>query len=166
MLEVPGVWRLKLRARRCFCLHTYPDSYVFMDESTNPQDDGCPPTERVVVLQLPEDVSTTMLADLLALLREMTDLREEQEGGRQKSPTGVSTVLHGPTKKINTAVKGTAPGAHKSTKWLRKGTGSLVRMGGSLVSKGMHLIADQVAPGHHRRKLMRNLPCTRIWSTL
>nr|XP_027227865.1 uncharacterized protein LOC113819851 isoform X3 [Penaeus vannamei] len=158
MLEVPGVWRLKLRARRCFCLHTYPDSYVFMDESTNPQ--------RVVVLQLPEDVSTTMLADLLALLREMTDLREEQEGGRQKSPTGVSTVLHGPTKKINTAVKGTAPGAHKSTKWLRKGTGSLVRMGGSLVSKGMHLIADQVAPGHHRRKLMRNLPCTRIWSTL
>ncbi|XP_069987561.1 uncharacterized protein [Penaeus vannamei] len=148
MLEVPGVWRLKLRARRCFCLHTYPDSYVFMDESTNPQDDGCPPTERVVVLQLPEDVSTTMLADLLALLREMTDLREEQEGVVDKITTGVSTVYTDLTKKINTAVKGTAPGAHKSTKWLRKGTGSLVRMGGSLVSKGMHLIADQVAPGH------------------
>ncbi|XP_063588099.1 uncharacterized protein LOC134765390 isoform X4 [Penaeus indicus] len=148
MLEVPGVWRLKLRAKRCFCLHTFPDSYVFLDESTNPHDDGCPPTERVVVLQLPEDVSTTMMADLLALLREMTDLREEQEGVVDKITTGVSTVYTDLTKKINTAVKGTAPGAHKSTKWLRKGTGSLVRMGGSLVSKGMHLIADQVAPGH------------------
>lgn len=49
------------------------------------------PTERVVVLQLPEDVSTTMLADLLALLREMTDLREEQEGVVDKITTGVST---------------------------------------------------------------------------
>ncbi|XP_042858424.1 vegetative cell wall protein gp1-like isoform X2 [Penaeus japonicus] len=139
-LEIPGVWRLKLRAKRCFCLHTYPDSYVFLDDSTNPQ--------RVVVLQLPEDVSTTMLADLLALLREMTDLREEQEGVVDKITTGVSTVYTDLTKKINTAVKDTVPGAHKSTKWLRKGTGSLVRLGGNLVSKGMHLIADQVSPGN------------------
>lgn len=29
------------------------------------------------------------------------------------------------THKLNTAVKETVPNAHKSTKWIRKGTGSL-----------------------------------------
>ncbi|XP_045625011.2 uncharacterized protein [Procambarus clarkii] len=144
VIEVPGCWRLKLRGKNTYVLHTTGtviqtgNVYVFNDDST------CP--VRVVVLQLPLDVTKTMETDLLALLNELTDLRNEKEGVVDKITTGVSSVYSDLTK-LNTAVKETVPGAHKSTKWLRKGTGSLVKMGGNLVSKGMHLIAEHVPAG-------------------
>lgn len=139
MVEVLGCWRLRLHGKNSFTLHTYNDTYVFLDDSTCPSKSG-----RFVIVELPADVSKTMRADLLALLNELTDLREEQEGVVGKITTNVETVYSDITKKLNTAVKDVVPGAHKSTKWLRKGTGSLVRMGGNIVSKGMHLIADQM----------------------
>ncbi|XP_042206820.1 vegetative cell wall protein gp1-like isoform X5 [Homarus americanus] len=136
MVEVPGCWRLRLTGST-HVLHTSENAYIFNDNST------CP--KRVVVLELPANVSKTMEADLLALMNELTDLRDEEEGVVGKIATGVSTVYTDLTKKLNTVVKETVPGAHKSTKWLRKGTGSLVRMGGSIVSKGIHMIADHVS---------------------
>ncbi|XP_068202648.1 uncharacterized protein [Palaemon carinicauda] len=136
MIEVMGSWRLRLHGNNSFCLHTYNDVYVFLDDST------CP--KRIVILELPHDVSKTMRSDLHALLQEMTDLREEQEGVVGKITTNVGTVYDDITKKINLAVKDVAPGAHKSTKWIRKGTGSLVRLGGNLVSKGLHIVADHI----------------------
>lgn len=45
----------------------------------------------MVVLELPTNVSKTMQADLLALINELTDLREEQEGIVDKITTGVGT---------------------------------------------------------------------------
>ncbi|XP_071542931.1 uncharacterized protein [Panulirus ornatus] len=144
MLEVPGCCRLKLEGKTTFALHTSGNSYIFIDKST------CP--KRMVVLQLPADVSKTMQADLLALINELTDLREEQEGIAEKITTGVGTAYTDLTKKLNTVVKDTVPGAHKSTKWLRKGTGSLVRMGGSAVSKGIHVIADHIPVGEQPKE--------------
>ncbi|XP_068202649.1 uncharacterized protein [Palaemon carinicauda] len=139
MIEVMGSWRLRLHGNNSFCLHTYNDVYVFLDDSTCPSK-----SERIVILELPHDVSKTMRSDLHALLQEMTDLREEQEGVVGKITTNVGTVYDDITKKINLAVKDVAPGAHKSTKWIRKGTGSLVRLGGNLVSKGLHIVADHI----------------------
>ncbi|KAK8744660.1 hypothetical protein OTU49_000553 [Cherax quadricarinatus] len=136
MVEVPGCWQLELTGKTTYVLHSSGNVYIFQDKTTG--------SKRAVVLQLPSNVTKTMEADLLALINELTDLRNEEEGVVDKITTGVSTVYTDITKKINTAVKETVPGAHKSTKWLRKGTGNLVRMGGNLVSKGMHLIADHV----------------------
>ncbi|XP_064108942.1 uncharacterized protein LOC135217155 isoform X2 [Macrobrachium nipponense] len=143
MIEVVGCWRLRLHGKDSFCLHTFNDTYIFLDDSTCPR--------RIVILELPQDVSKTMRSDLLALLQEMTDLREEQEGVVDKITTNVGAVYEDITKKINLAVKDVVPGAHKSTKWIRKGTGSLVRMGGNLVSKGLHMIADH-APASQPEK--------------
>ncbi|XP_064108943.1 uncharacterized protein LOC135217155 isoform X3 [Macrobrachium nipponense] len=146
MIEVVGCWRLRLHGKDSFCLHTFNDTYIFLDDSTCPSKSG-----RIVILELPQDVSKTMRSDLLALLQEMTDLREEQEGVVDKITTNVGAVYEDITKKINLAVKDVVPGAHKSTKWIRKGTGSLVRMGGNLVSKGLHMIADH-APASQPEK--------------
>ncbi|KAK7053496.1 hypothetical protein SK128_024347, partial [Halocaridina rubra] len=136
MVEVLGSWRLRLHGKTTYTLHTYSDTYVFFDDSTSPR--------RFVIIELPVDVTKRMRLDLLTLLQELTDLREEQEGVVGKITNNVGTVYTDVTKKLNTVIKDTVPGAHKSTKWLRKGTGNIVRMGGSLVSKGMHLIADQM----------------------
>lgn len=146
MIEVAGCWRLRLHGKDSFCLHTFNDTYIFLDDSTCPSKSG-----RIVIMELPQDVSKTMRSDLLALLQEMADLREEQEGVVDKITTNVGAVYEDITKKINLAVKDAVPGAHKSTKWIRKGTGSLVRMGGNLVSKGLHMIADH-APASQPEK--------------
>ncbi|XP_064108944.1 uncharacterized protein LOC135217155 isoform X4 [Macrobrachium nipponense] len=112
MIEVVGCWRLRLHGKDSFCLHTFNDTYIFLDDSTCPSKSG-----RIVILELPQDVSKTMRSDLLALLQEMTDLREEQEGVVDKITTNVGAV----------------------------------RMGGNLVSKGLHMIADH-APASQPEK--------------
>ncbi|KAK8374796.1 hypothetical protein O3P69_012563 [Scylla paramamosain] len=136
MVEVHGCWRLRLVAGTTPVLHTSPSCYTFMDTSTNPS--------RVVILQMSTQLTKKMSEDLLDLLTELTDLRNEDGGVVEKVTTGVATVYDDLTHKLNTVVKDTVPNAHKSTKWLRKGTGSLVRIGGNLVSRGIHLVADHI----------------------
>ncbi|KAG0714722.1 hypothetical protein GWK47_013578 [Chionoecetes opilio] len=136
LVEVHGCWRLRLTDRNVPVLHAPPDCYVFMDTST------CP--SRIVIVQMPSQLTKRMSEDLLELLTRMGDMRNEEEGVVEKVTTGVATVYDDLTHKLNSAVKGTVPSAHKSTKWLRKGTGSIVRIGGSLVSRGIHFVADYI----------------------
>lgn len=136
MVEVHGVWRLRLTGKNTPVLHTMPGCYTFFDNTT------CP--SRVVVLQMPSDMAKKMSADLLDLFTELTDLRNEEGGIVEKVTTGVASVYGDVTQKLNTAVKETVPSAHKNTKWLRKSTGSLVRIGGNLVAKGINLVADHI----------------------
>lgn len=144
MVEVHGCWRLRLVAGTTAVLHTSPDCYIFMDTST------CP--GRVVILQMSTQLSKKMSEDLLNLLTELTDLRNEDGGVVEKVTSGVATVYDDLTHKLNTVVKDTVPNAHKSTKWLRKGTGSLVRTGGNLVSRGIHLVADHIPANEKPRQ--------------
>lgn len=149
--ECPGVCRVKLSPAHGHVLVTSARDYIaIVDQGTNP----C----RSVVVALPHDLDQTHLQKLLTLLESNGSLTTENGGVVTTVTSSVESAFNYSSKYGCDLLKDKAPDLYKSTRVIRKGTGALVRLGGSLVSKGAFLVAETVSPTSKEDKMAQYDP--------
>ncbi|KAL7631491.1 UNVERIFIED_CONTAM: hypothetical protein RMT77_018203 [Armadillidium vulgare] len=136
LVKAENVWRLGLSKERSYIARGIQGEYAFYDDSTSPA--------RCVVIVFQKDLKKEEKQRLDVLLTGSSHICDEPSTAVDRFESGVGSVFESFTDSMDNMVKKQTPDIHKNTRWLRKTTGQAVRFGGSLVSKGVHLVSDNV----------------------